>query len=217
MFSIASVPFLKIREVELGFEKEEELSFKNLTLMNGRSRRIGSTVIYTDEYEKFDSDKEFKVTEISTFCGHYGMMNGPADSYQIRFRDPVEIGKKIINRVFARNADIRKMWSFISCCENFKAIESISTGEKAEFYHNQAEAFQKTADEIMNSLKSEGIANDEVIYTPQYMYIFPVVRMKEEYYKIAREFQVNWVTPNVCVVEDESLFKAYFRTCREAS
>ena len=163
MFSIASIPFLKIREVESGFEKEEELSFKNLTFTNGRSRRIGYTVFYTDKHGWVESEKDIKITEISTFCGYYGMTNGPGNSYKIRFREPVTNENKLINRVFARSADIRRMWSFISCSENFKTIESLSTGEKAEFYKKQAEDFKKTADEIMNSLKKEGIATDEVI------------------------------------------------------
>lgn len=216
MFSITSVPFLKIREVQNGFEKGDFV-LRSVLLMNGRSRRIGSTIIFTDEYVANNSEEGEVVKNLMTHCGPYGMRCGAGNSYHVVLRDPLPKGNELMEKVFARAADIRKMWSFISCSENFKSVESISTGEKAEFYKMQAENFRKTADEIMATLKSEGIATDDVIYTPAYMYIFPVIKMDESYYKIARDYQVNWVTPNVCVAEDENLFKTYCQVCKKAS
>lgn len=216
MFSITSVPFLKIREVESGFEKGE-LIFRSVKLLNGRSRKIGSTVLFTESYVQHKPEDEVVVSDFSTYCGPFGMRCGVGDSYQIHFRNPVTNGKALQDKVFARAADIRKMWSFISCSENFKAVKSVSTGEKAEFYQKQSEDFRQVADEIMKNLKNEGIATDDTIYTPQYMYIFPVPKMEENYYKIARDYQVNWVTPNVCVAEDEILFETFCQICKKAS
>ena len=218
MFSITSVPFLKIRQVERSLEDYPEMTFKKVKLFNGRSEKIGATTIIMDSFS-VPCSKEVAEAEIDFFCGNYGMhwaAKEPGQEYEnfnICFRNPESNSKTLLEKVFAHAADIRKMWSFLSCSENFEAVKSVSTGEKAEFYQKQSEDFRKVADEIMSKLKSEGIATDEQMYTPEYMYIFPEYRMKEIYYKLARDYQVNWITPNACIAENDVLFETYCKIC----
>ena len=70
----------------------------------------------------------------------------------------------------------------------------------------EAKMIADKADVIWKNLEKEGLIVDDMLLNPQQVFVLAQRSVKQECYNHAKDFGVEWITPNVCISEREESF-----------
>lgn len=118
------------------------------------------------------------------------------------------VREEIFNKAVEQKEKIRewmRLWyrhSELEYCRICR-IGNISKEEIADI--------ERKANEIWKELEEKKLTKGNCLLNPQYLLIFPQV--KDSWIEKAHEFGVEWITPNVCVMDNKEDFDRLYLNC----